>query len=102
MYVHDSTLSTADGSIESINNTLTVASRPIYHWVNVNQMVLHVDETECMLRGTCQKLCNALMDNSVGEDKYIVTSASFHRLLGIHVGSKLSWKTHITHLCSKL
>ncbi len=39
---------------------------------------------------------------SVGENEYIVTQVSSHKLLGIHVESTHSWKTHITHLCSKL
>ncbi len=44
----------------------------------------------------------ALKNISVGEDEYIVTPVSSHKLLGIHVDNTLSWKTHIAHLCSKL
>ncbi len=49
-----------------------------------------------MLLGTCQKLRDALKYFSVGEDEYIVTQVSSHKLLGIHVGNTISWKTHIT------
>ncbi len=55
MNADDSTLCTADESVASINNTLTSQSKPIYYWVDVNQMVLNVDKTECMLLGICQK-----------------------------------------------
>ncbi len=74
----------------------------IYHWIYVNQMVLNVDKTECMLLVTCQKLRDALKNISVGEDEYIMTPVSSHELLGIHVDNTLNWKTHITHLCSKI
>ncbi len=85
MYVDDSTVCTADESVESITNTLTSQSKPIYHWINVNRMVLNVDKTECMLLGTCQKLRDALKNVSVGEDEYIVTPILSHKLLGILV-----------------
>ncbi len=55
-----------------------------------------------MLLGTCQNLRDALKNLSVGEDEYIVTPVSSHKLLGIHVDNTLNWKTHIAHLCSKL
>ncbi len=102
MYADDSTLCTADESVESINNTLAVQFKAIYHWVNVNQMILNVDKTECMLLDTFNKLRDALYNFSVGEDEYIVAPVSSHKVLGIHVDNILSWKTHITHLCSKL
>ncbi len=102
MYADDSTLCTADESVESINNALTAQSKAIYHWINANRMVLNVDQTECVLLSTCQKLRDALKNFSVGEDEYIVTPVSSHKLLGIHVDNTFSWKIHITHLCSKL
>ncbi len=90
MYADDSTLCTADESVESINNTLTAQYKPIYYWINANRMVLNVDKTEYMLLGTCQKLHDALKHFSVGEDKYIVTPLLSHKLLGIHVDNTLS------------
>ncbi len=65
MYTDDSTLSTADAYVESINNTLTVQSKPIYYWVNVNRMVLNVDKTDCMLLDRYLKLYDALKNVSV-------------------------------------
>ncbi len=50
----------------------------------------------------CQELRDALKNLSIGEDEYIVTPVSSHKLLGIHVDNTLNWKTHNTHLCSKL
>ncbi len=55
-----------------------------------------------MLLGAYQKLLNALLDVSVGEDEYIMPAVSSHKLHGIHVDKTPSWKTHITHLCPKL
>ncbi len=83
-------------------HTLTAQSKPIYHWINVNRMVLNVDKIQFVLLGTCQKLHDALKNVSVGEDEYIVTPVWSHQLLQIHVDNTLSWKTHISHLCSKL
>ncbi len=55
-----------------------------------------------MLLGAYQKLRNDLNNVFVGEDEYIVTPASSHKLLGIHIDNTLGWKSHIAHLRSKL
>ncbi len=94
MYADDSILYTADESAESINITLTVQSKPTYLWVNVNRMVLNVDKTDDMLLGTSQHLCDALKNLSVGEDEYIVTPVSSHKLFGIHVDNTLILDTY--------
>ncbi len=39
---------------------------------------------------------------SFGENGYIIIPVSSYKLHGIHVDNTLSWKTYITHLCSKL
>ncbi len=78
-------------------NTLTLQSKPIYHWINVNR---NVDKTESILLGTCQKLRDALKNVPVGEDEYTVTPILSHKHFGIHVNNTLSWN-NITHLCSK-
>ncbi len=97
--VHDCNLcfkgSPCHMSIGGINNTLTVQSKQIYHWVTLNRMVLNVDKTECMLLGTCQKLRNALRYFSVGEDEYIVTPVSSRKLLGIHVDNTLKLQSRL-------
>ncbi len=64
--------------------------------------ILLVRDSYMYITDTCQKLCDTFKNFSVGEDEYIVTPVSCHKLLGIHVDNTLSLETHITHLCSKL
>ncbi len=89
-------------SVGTINSTLTAQAKPVYCWISINQVVLNVDKTECMLIGKVKRLNNVLKDYSVGENEYIIRPVNMHKLLGLHIDNTLSWTTHVSHLCSKL
>ncbi len=83
MYADDSILCTAATSVETINSTLTAQSKPVYCWISINNMVLKVDKTECMLLGTVKRLNSAPNDFSMGENEYVIKPVNMHTLLGL-------------------
>ncbi len=93
MHLNDSTLCTA-----AIHNTLTAHVKPLYCWINVNQMVLNVDKTEGMLLGIL-RLNRALNDISMSENEYIITPVNTlththkHTHTHTHTHTQTTWST---------
>ena len=65
-------------------------------------MVIHPDKTKSMLIATRQKqqLTNLKLTLFIGN--YTIEQVATHKMLGIHIDSKLNWQTHIHHLNKRL
>ena len=102
MHADDSTLYAAGKCVGDINRSLTTKSKTLYNWIDANRMVFNAENTECMLLGTRQRLRSASAEFCVHTDNGTVTSDDKHKLLGLHVDNSLTWRVHVTKLCSKL
>ena len=81
MHADDSTLYTTDKCVADINRSLTTYSKPLYHWIDANCMVLNADKTFCVRGNNC-----------------VMTPVKTQKLLELHVDSNLSWNVHVTKL----
>ena len=102
IHADDSTLYAAGKCVGDINRSLTTKSKPLYNWIDANRMVFNAEKTECMLLGTRHRRRSASAALCVHTDNGTVTSVDTHTLLGLHVDNSLTWRVHVTKLCSKL
>ena len=59
------------------------------------------DKTFYMLLGTRQRLINSHQLN-ISTDNREIKQTSTQKLLGVHIDDRLTWTTHIDHLCSAI
>ena len=101
MYADDSTHYTSGQDVQQISTKLTEHSKPLCKWIDDNGMVLNVEKTECILfYKRPQGINKSDFAVSIGDTEIHVVN--HHKLLGVHIDSKLSWEVHIDKLCAKL
>ena len=77
-----------------VNNELS----KLYTWFAINKLSLNVDKTNYMLftNRSVESILDVDIDNVTIDRVYIA------KFLGVFIDHKLSWKEHISKLCSKL
>ena len=82
--------------IDNINNELV----HVVDWLSANKMSLNIEKTHYMV------FCNRGRSFSLNSDVRIagtnIERVNHTKFLGIIIDSKLSWKFHIDHVCSKI
>ena len=83
----------------SLSLNMNIQLTNIATWMEANKLILNVDKTNFMIFGTRQHKINELCLNY--KDKAI-NHVSSTKFLGIILDDKLSWKNHVTKLCSTI
>ena len=100
-YADDATYHTSNKCQKIIENDIQDDGNISITWSKKNKMFVHFDKTFYMLLGTRQRLANS-HHLSINIDNCQINQTSEHKLLGIHIDDKLTWTTHIDHLCSAI
>ena len=64
-------------------------------------MFVNFDKTDFMIQSTRQRLNNSNQIKLNLDDSQIKQTCT-QKLLGMRIDDKLTWKTHIDHLCSTI
>ena len=98
LFTDDTTVLLKSHCFHDLTNKLAIEVRRLITWFSANKLVINLSKTNCMLfsnkRGNSR--LSITIDNITLEEKDIIT------LLGVNIENKLSWKSHIQYICSKI
>ena len=102
LFADDASMYSTNKNIDIINKNLQLSLNLAEDWCNKNSMVIHPDKTTAMLISTRQKqqLANLKLTLFIGNKN--IEQVTTHKILGIHIDSKLNWQPHIHHLNKRL
>ena len=98
LFADDTTVLLRSHCIKDLNNKLAIEVQKVITWFCANNLVINLTKTNCMLfsnkRGNPR--LSITVDNLILEGKEVIT------FLGVEIDSKLTWKSHIQHICNKI
>lgn len=100
-FADDATFYTHDKLFEKVEKKLQCGADNVKGWSRQNKMHIHNDKTNYMILGTINKL-NEPHELDLKIDDNQIKKTHNQKLLGIHIDDKLSWSSHIDHLCSTI
>ena len=92
-YADENTPHTTGNSMEEVIQNLENAAKTLYQWFSDNQMKANPDK--------CHFLCNSNNEVSLTIETQKIRNSKFEKLLGIKLGSKLNFNSHIHDICQK-
>ena len=96
MYADDSTLESAEKTVEGLENNLSSDMANVERWCSLNKMVLNIKKTKAMLISTYQKLRRLTVKTlSINVQGELLENVTSEKLLGVIVDQNLSWKAHV-------
>ena len=97
-FADDTTLVFSSTNIDHLNEILQVEGNKVIKWLNANKLIINLSKTNCMLfsnkRGEPQ--IRIKLDDTELE---VQAESTF---LGVIIDNKLTWKSHIKHICNKI
>ena len=95
LYVHDTTLHYSSPSVTELNNNLQRGTNAFSFWATSNKMVTHPQTSKIMILGSQRKL--------EGNEEYLnvkisgktVEQSHCEKVLGMYLGSSLTWSYHV-------
>ena len=102
LFADDASIYSTNKNIDIINKNLQLSLNLAEEWCNNNSMVIHPDKTTAMLISTRQKQQLTSLKLILFIRNKIIEQVTTHKILGIHIDSKLNWQPHIHHLNKRL
>ena len=98
MFADDSTFIITGNDLRTLVIQANVELKLFYNWCISNRLTVNISKTKYMIfTGLKNYLIPPLYINFLPIDQ-----TSFHKMLGVIIDDKLSFKQHINHLCLKL
>lgn len=101
LYADDATFHTSSTCLDTIESCLQDDADTSLVWGRLNKMFVHFDKTFYMVLGTRQRL-NDSHSLQLTINQAQIKQTTTQKLLGMHIDDKLTWTTHIDHLCSAI
>ena len=95
-------LSVSSCSVNEIERELQFSINEVSNWCFKNYMALNPTKTKSMLLTARQKHQNTCSNLTLLVKSELIEQVSEHRLLGVIIDNKLTWKQHIELLCKRL
>ena len=92
-YADDNTIYNAGENIEEVILSLQESSKKLLKWFSDNQMKSNGDKCHLIVS------TNGTAEIQIGE--YLIKSSTNEKSLGANIDSKLTFDTHVSHLCKK-
>ena len=92
-YADDNTIYNAVDNIEEVVLSLQESSKKLFKWFSDNQMKSNGDKCHLIVS------TNDTAEIQIGE--YLIKSSTNEKLLGVNIDSKLTFDSHVSHLCNK-
>jgi hypothetical protein len=102
LFADDNSMHSSAPDIETVQSNLQQGLNEISDWCLENKMVLHPGKTKCMVIASRQKHQLTPLNLSLFLDSKEIQQVTEHRLLGVIIDEKLSWKTHIEFVCKQV
>ena len=102
LFADDSSLSTSNKEISTVNQTLQDSLNKTNDWCNKNSMVIHPDKTKSMIIAPRQKLQLTKPKLNLTLGASIIEEVKEHKMLGLIVDNNLTWNKHIENMIKKL
>lgn len=102
MYADDTTMYLPGKSVDVVQAGLQEDMDVVIDWCNKNKTAIHTGKSKCLLACTVQKRAH-LQKKDMQMRAYgkMLTNVSSLEILGVHIDSDMSWKSHIKHVCVK-
>ena len=98
LFADDTTIMYSCDDFNQLQSTLEAEGNKVIEWLKANKLVINLTKTQSMLfsfkRGNPNFSLN--LENAIIEEQQVTT------FLGVLIDNKLTWKSHIAHLCSKI
>ena len=101
LFADDSSLSTSNKEIATVNETLQDSLNKTHDWCNKNSMVIHPDKTKSMIIAPRQKLQLTKPKLNLTLGTSIIEEVKEHKMLGLIVDNNLTWNKHIENMIKK-
>ncbi len=103
LYADDTTLQAADNDLQNLESKLNSELESLNNWFTKNRLILNTDKTLCIVLSTYQR--KATVDNTniaikIGQTH--IKQVDEAKLLGATIDEHLTWKPHISKMCSKI
>ena len=98
LFADDTTVLLRSHCLHDLNNKLANEVQKVVTWFSANNLVINLSKTNCMLfsNKSGNPRLSIIIDNLILEEKDVVT------FLGVDIDNKLTWKSHIQHICNKI
>ena len=97
-FADDTTTMLSSPNINELNSQLESEGNKVLVWLKTNRLKINLEKTNCMLFTTKKNSpsLKIILDNK------ILSMVSETKFLGVIVDNKLSWKSHIKHISTKI
>ena len=101
VFTDDATIHTDDNKPNTVEEKLQCGADNAKNWSRQNNMLTNYDKTNQMILGITNKQ-NVSKEFDIRIDDKHTKKTQNHKFLGMHIDVKLSWSSHIDHLCSSI
>ena len=104
-YADDSTLTSTQRDIYSVNEEMNLNCSLVYQWMKENKLCLNSEKTHLMIAGTSRRLQmtdKSELDISMGGHHINQSEERYETLLGVRFMPNLKWNEHLNELKKKL
>lgn len=98
LFADDTNIFYSNDSFDQLINTVNTELSKIKKWMESNKLSLNINKTKLMLFGNYQSKSQKLVDL----DGVNIENVPEIKFLGLMIDNKLSWKTHIRHITTKV
>ena len=92
-YADDNTIYNAGDNIEEVILSLQESSKKLFKWFSNNQMKSNGDK--------CNLIVSANDTAEIQIEEYLIKSSTNEKLLVVNIDGKLTFDSHVSHLCNK-
>ena len=100
-FADDAALHIHDNKPDKVEEKLQCGGDNAKDWSRQNNMHINYDKTNYMILGRTNKQ-NVSHEFDIRIDDKHIKKTQNNKLLGIHIDDKLSWSSHIRHICSSI
>lgn len=98
LYADDPTCIVSSDSLDTAITQITHLITLMHNWFLANRLKLNFSKTKFFI---LSKSCSIPAIANIKIDSFCINKTSF-KLLGVYIDDNLSWRTHISHVCTNL
>lgn len=99
LFADDSTVLFADNNSNNLETDINQTLLSLVNWLNNNHLMINIDKTTIMSFKIRTNRTAALKVQYRDSD---IVETEVTKFLGLHIDSKINWKSHIDQICKKL
>jgi hypothetical protein len=100
LYADDTNIFLSGKDLNTMTNTFNNELMHLKQWFTANRLSLNISKTHAMIFSLNRQISSHTLDLRIHNTPIDTTTQS--KFLGIHIDNKLTWSTHISHICNKV